>query len=146
MYFIRCQHYCAGQDFIYSGVQYKTQCFCGNDNPADTSKAPASECNLACSGDSTKMCGGSWRMNIYRSGNQQRPKPKPQGEEGRIRLHHEEVSSLVKYLILPVFFAGAYKNVGKQGNQGTKQGRKPRTSKGRKGRKRLKERSCFVNT
>ena len=54
--------------------------------------------------------------------------------------------SLVKYLILPVFFAGDYKNVGKQGNQGTKQGRKPRTSKGRKGRKRLKERSCFVNT
>merc|ERR1712061_290625 len=26
-----CQQYCAGQDFIYSGVQAKTQCFCGND-------------------------------------------------------------------------------------------------------------------
>merc|ERR1712018_474072 len=60
-----CQQYCTGQNFIYSGVQYTSQCFCGNDNPADTSKAPASECNAVCPGDSTKKCGGTWRMNIY---------------------------------------------------------------------------------
>ena len=45
-------------------------------------------------------------------GNQQRPQPRPPGEEKRIRLHHEEVSSLVKYLILHFFFAGDYKNGG----------------------------------
>ena len=65
IHFFSCQQYCTGQGFTYSGVQSGTQCFCGNDKPADTSKAPASECNRACPADSTKVCGGTWRMNIY---------------------------------------------------------------------------------
>ena len=42
------------------------QCFCGYKAPSLTKLLPKSDCNLACSGDSSKKCGGSWKMNVYK--------------------------------------------------------------------------------
>jgi WSC domain len=39
------------------------QCFCGNSLTAP--RGLETSCNYACSGDSTKLCGGSKRLNVY---------------------------------------------------------------------------------
>jgi len=59
---IACDTYCQG--FKYYGLQYWTQCFCG-DTLNHSVKKPDSECNAECPGDSSKKCGGTWRQNIY---------------------------------------------------------------------------------
>ena len=53
-------------NFQYAGVQYKYECFCGNNSPPSSKLLPISQCNLPCSGDSSKKCGGAWKMNVYK--------------------------------------------------------------------------------
>merc|ERR1719500_426620 len=60
-----CQGICA--NYKYAGVQYAHQCFCGDDEPPASKVMPRSQCNRACTGNSAIMCGGSWRMNVYRN-------------------------------------------------------------------------------
>ena len=52
--------------YSFAGVQSRTQCFCGNNQPAPEFLAnQETECNMACPGDNSAMCGGGWRMNVY---------------------------------------------------------------------------------
>ncbi|EIN08471.1 WSC-domain-containing protein, partial [Punctularia strigosozonata HHB-11173 SS5] len=47
------------------------ECYCGTGysvDPSTIDNAPASECSMACAGDDTLTCGGSWRMQIYSTG------------------------------------------------------------------------------
>ena len=61
-----CKDRCfVDNDYLYAGVQNKNQCFCGNNKPY--SFASQSQCNQLCSGDSSQICGGHWRMNIYQN-------------------------------------------------------------------------------
>ena len=63
-----CQRICfVDNDFTYSGVQYFHECFCGNVEPPTTKLRTRSECDAPCAGNSDKMCGGSWRMNVYKN-------------------------------------------------------------------------------
>ena len=49
----------------YAGVQYGNQCYCGNSfGKYDT----ADNCDMACSGDESQMCGGTWANMIYGTG------------------------------------------------------------------------------
>ena len=41
-----------------------TECYCGN-SISGGSTAPSSDCDMACSGNSSQMCGGTWRINVY---------------------------------------------------------------------------------
>jgi len=59
----KCIEACKG--YKYAGTQYAYTCFCGNTKPSVDKLRPMSECNMKCAGDSTQMCGGSWRMNVY---------------------------------------------------------------------------------
>ncbi|XP_078670984.1 uncharacterized protein LOC144911074 isoform X2 [Branchiostoma floridae x Branchiostoma belcheri] len=65
-----CGLHCKGNGFVYFGVQVGTQCFCGTDlDFANRGTArPDSECNRACSGNSAEICGGSYRISVYRAG------------------------------------------------------------------------------
>jgi len=54
--------------YVFAGVQAGSQCFCGNANISSTWEAPASECNMPCSGNSKQICGGSMRMNVFETG------------------------------------------------------------------------------
>ncbi|KAJ6597228.1 glycoside hydrolase superfamily [Mycena vulgaris] len=61
-----CQFTCAGQGFLFAGVQNGNECWCGSAIIGGTpGVALTSECNVACAGDSTSKCGGSWRMQLY---------------------------------------------------------------------------------
>jgi len=57
-----CLNFCKG--YKYAGVQYASQCFCGNDSH-NFEIVPDSQCNMKCTGNKDESCGGSWRMNVY---------------------------------------------------------------------------------
>jgi hypothetical protein len=60
-----CIEKCKDNAYSYAGVQYRNECWCGGTKPPKEEKRPKSECKLACTGDSSIMCGGQYRMNIY---------------------------------------------------------------------------------
>lgn len=49
----------------YYGVEYGGECFCGNSIDNGGQAAPAAECNMACKGDRSELCGGKDRLNLY---------------------------------------------------------------------------------
>lgn len=58
----RCAGVCAS--YAYFGVEYTTQCFCGN--VLSGTSAPETECSYVCGGDGKEWCGAAERMNLYR--------------------------------------------------------------------------------
>ena len=61
-----CVATCSGLGYSIAGMEYYTQCYCGdaiiNQGVLATSQ---SDCNTACGGNSAEMCGGGDRMSIY---------------------------------------------------------------------------------
>jgi hypothetical protein len=57
----KCAANCDG--YLYFGTQWSRECYCGNDEP--TEAAPASDCNMPCSGDATEICGAGMRLTVY---------------------------------------------------------------------------------
>ncbi|XP_053683028.1 xylosyltransferase oxt [Sabethes cyaneus] len=64
----RCIQLCLQSGFLYAGVQYSSECFCGDDPPKTSAKLPDSSCNMKCSGDPRQACGGYFTVNIYETG------------------------------------------------------------------------------
>ena len=58
-----CIALCREKNYKLAGVQDGSECYCGNAGPASTTSG--AECNHLCPGDSSKICGGNWRMNVY---------------------------------------------------------------------------------
>ena len=65
MTYSSCAEDCAGYDFF--GVEYGSQCRCGNGFSNPSSQAPESDCSMPCAGDPTTMCGAGNRMNVFKS-------------------------------------------------------------------------------
>jgi len=59
-----CKVRCAVNEYSYAALQDSHQCFCGNSYGSEGS-APASDCNMACSGNSSEICGGGYRNSVY---------------------------------------------------------------------------------
>ncbi|AEA34567.1 WSC domain-containing protein [Hippea maritima] len=57
-----CMRECARRGYRYAGVQYSGYCFCGN---RYARFGRATNCNMRCTGDSNKICGGSWANDVY---------------------------------------------------------------------------------
>lgn len=69
--FLYLFHCCITASYIYKKLltlfQFKTQCFCGNVEPSSPYRnTSGKECNMACGGNSNKICGGEWRLSIYK--------------------------------------------------------------------------------
>ncbi|MCJ1393770.1 hypothetical protein MMC18_006646 [Xylographa bjoerkii] len=62
-----CIALCGGKGYSIAGLEYASQCFCGNDLPARASPTPGviGLCNMACTGNSTEMCGAGSRLSLY---------------------------------------------------------------------------------
>ena len=58
---VKCAANCEG--YKYFGTQWSRECYCGNKTP--TEEAAAYECNMACSGDASEMCGAGMRLSVY---------------------------------------------------------------------------------
>ncbi|KAG8267286.1 hypothetical protein J6590_054683 [Homalodisca vitripennis] len=63
-----CTGLCYSMGFLYAGIQYSKQCFCGDEHPNPNLKVVEAECAKPCSGDATKKCGGDYRNAVYQTG------------------------------------------------------------------------------
>ena len=59
----KCLEFCSTKGYAFYGVN-GIECFCDSDAPSDDPR-PDSDCTSVCGGDSTQICGGYWRINIY---------------------------------------------------------------------------------
>ncbi|KAK9420758.1 putative WSC domain-containing protein [Seiridium unicorne] len=62
-----CIKYCEGAGFSYAGLEYKTQCFCGNGVAEDRMPANGTtgQCEYKCGGDAKQICGGYGQATVY---------------------------------------------------------------------------------
>jgi hypothetical protein len=61
-----CISSCQTAGYSISGMEYASQCFCGDEIIEGGALAQQdTDCNMACSGSSSEMCGGPSRMSIY---------------------------------------------------------------------------------
>ena len=62
-----CNRYCAELGYAYAGVQWGLECHCGNKFPSNDLKIEEWKCDQSCSGESSQICGGYLKMNLYNS-------------------------------------------------------------------------------
>lgn len=63
-----CTSYCVGQGFSIAGLEYGSQCFCGNALQSTALKIIESSCVMPCAGNSSEFCGGMSRLSIFSNG------------------------------------------------------------------------------
>ncbi|KAH6634407.1 glyoxal oxidase-like protein [Chaetomium sp. MPI-SDFR-AT-0129] len=60
----KCTAACRAANYILAGVEYGGECYCGN--TISNGGAPAtSGCSMLCNGNSSEVCGGPDRLNVY---------------------------------------------------------------------------------
>lgn len=59
-----CMSRCVAKGFPLAGMEYASECFCGSAYAPDSTSS--SGCTMACSGNSTQICGGPNRLTAYR--------------------------------------------------------------------------------
>ncbi|XP_071111278.1 integumentary mucin C.1-like [Haliotis cracherodii] len=61
-----CLTRCRQGNYLFAGVEYYNHCFCGNsyDNVKYTAVSDRT-CNTPCEGNSSQMCGGSYRLSLF---------------------------------------------------------------------------------
>ncbi|XP_073169680.1 sialate:O-sulfotransferase 2 isoform X2 [Lepidochelys kempii] len=60
----RCQDNCAERGYLYAGLEFGAECYCGHKIQA--LNVSESECNMECKGEKSNFCGGVNRLSIYR--------------------------------------------------------------------------------
>ena len=63
-----CASLAAGK-YNYFGVEYASECYMGNSLSAGSTQAAATDCSQTCAGNTTELCGGSSRLNVYQATN-----------------------------------------------------------------------------
>lgn len=59
-----CYTMCQQNGYSYAGVEYARECYCGNEI-LSPGTPESSGCDMACTGDSSTLCGGPNRLNLY---------------------------------------------------------------------------------
>lgn len=68
-----CNAACLAKGYVFAGVEYGSECYCGSTmvtstSPSSGQVATTGDCSKPCSGDSSIMCGGSYRIGIWSYG------------------------------------------------------------------------------
>ncbi|RDW69904.1 hypothetical protein BP5796_08301 [Coleophoma crateriformis] len=63
-----CTHTCATLGYSVAGMEYSSQCFCGNGLTAKASKIANQGCSSACAGNSSEVCGTNFRLSVWSNG------------------------------------------------------------------------------
>ena len=61
----RCVNTCREKGFRFAGVEYGQSCLCGNSYDR---YGPADNCDMQCTGDQSKICGGFNANSVYSTG------------------------------------------------------------------------------
>ena len=67
-----CAAFCSG--YNYMGLEYGSECWCGNTYPNPTSLASDKDCSFPCSGRASELCGAGDRLTMFKN-NVQTPLP-----------------------------------------------------------------------
>jgi hypothetical protein len=51
--------------YQYFGLEYATECYCGNALDSTSTSRSLSDCNMPCGGNSSQSCGGPHRISLY---------------------------------------------------------------------------------
>ena len=54
--------------YRFAGVEFGRECWCGNSYSSDLPELSDQHCNMPCSGDASKTCGGYLAIDIYHTG------------------------------------------------------------------------------
>jgi hypothetical protein len=60
-----CGTYCLNSGFTWFGLEYGAECYCGGALSVNSTSALEADCNMACTGAATEVCGGSNRLSVY---------------------------------------------------------------------------------
>ncbi|KAI8520704.1 hypothetical protein Bbelb_004580, partial [Branchiostoma belcheri] len=61
-----CVQHCRQRGYAYAGTQYYKECWCGSELPTRGPRED-SECATPCGGNQKEMCGGEWRLSVYKA-------------------------------------------------------------------------------
>ncbi|KAL8698939.1 MAG: hypothetical protein Q9224_001623, partial [Gallowayella concinna] len=61
----KCAAFCKG--YAYMGVEYSSECYCGNTIGAGALAVTDGRCSMTCGGDKTAICGGPNGLSFYKS-------------------------------------------------------------------------------
>ena len=59
---------CASKNYLYAGLEYGQECWCGNVLGSGSVPALASDCKMVCVDNAGEFCGAGSRLNVYRAG------------------------------------------------------------------------------
>lgn len=62
-----CLSICRSKGFDFAGVEWQTECHCGNLPENGFEMGYSLRCNETCAGDSNQFCGGPNAMNVWRT-------------------------------------------------------------------------------
>jgi hypothetical protein len=62
-----CISFCENKGYLFAGVEYARECFCGHQVRSKSVKKDESECAMTCAGDASLTCGGPESLSIYKS-------------------------------------------------------------------------------
>ena len=85
-----CVTYCKKEGYTLAGTEYGGQCYCGNELDG-SSKLDESECSMACEGDASSMCGGSWALSVYSEDGEASMKSTKMRRHAHDHLRHKRV-------------------------------------------------------
>lgn len=60
-----CASYCLNSGFLWFGLEYSAECYCGDGLDASSANVTDAECAMSCSGDAEADCGGPDRLSVY---------------------------------------------------------------------------------
>lgn len=60
-----CLAFCNLGSFKYAGLEYEKECWCSQYISVFAPKLPDAECNFACKGNTSEICGGSLKLTVY---------------------------------------------------------------------------------
>ena len=63
-----CISFCDGKGYIYAGLEWYQECYCGDNIINGGAITTASDCSFPCTGDATEVCGAGNRLSMYSSG------------------------------------------------------------------------------
>lgn len=58
-----CASFCSG--YTYFGLEYGSECYCGNSFGTGSVKTVDGECSMNCPGNTTQICGAGGRLTVY---------------------------------------------------------------------------------
>jgi hypothetical protein len=71
-----CERYCADKRYGLFGLEYGSECYCGNNLETGAISTFSSQCAVPCAGDSKQTCGGGAHLSLWGS-SAQKPAEKP---------------------------------------------------------------------